>query len=171
LVAAQAGGFIDGTGIEPSELEVCAPPDNEEGGGLGQTMEAGEIDIAAIHDVEGAGLGDQFVEHPGIVPSGGGDVYEGGDVAAQIQERRELDSSFAALERGPGEERKTEIDGDGVERIDGVREIDAEAVLDVQAPGGGDQGLGEVGVNAPVAFLVGIGERGTRDTPPRMPKW
>ena len=91
MVAARAGGFIDGTGIAPSELEVGTPPDNEEGGGLGQTMEAGEID--------------------------------------------------------------------------------AEAVLDVQAPGGGDQGLGEVGVNAPVAFLVGIGERGTRDTPPRMPKW
>ena len=132
-------------------------------------MEAGEIDIAAIHDVEGAGLGDQFVEHPGIVPSGGGDVYEGGDVAAQIQERMELDSSFAALERGPGEERQTEIDGGGVEPIDGVREIDAEAVLDVQAPGGGDRGLGEVGVNAPVAFLVGIGERGARDTPPGCP--
>jgi hypothetical protein len=105
LVAAQAGGFIDGTGIEPSELGVWAPPGEEEGGGLGQSMEAGEIDIAAIHEVDGAGFGDQFVEHPGIVPSGVGDVYEGGDAAAQIQEQMELDSSFAALERGPGEER------------------------------------------------------------------
>ncbi len=71
-------------------------------------MEAGDIDIAAIHEVEGAGLGHQSVEHPGIVPSGVGDGYEGGDVAAQIQERMELDSSFAALERGPGEEREAE---------------------------------------------------------------
>jgi hypothetical protein len=76
MVAAQAGGLIDGVGIEPCELEVGASPDDEEGGGLGQTVEAGEVDIAAVHDVEGAGLGDEFVEHPGIVP--GRDRYSRG---------------------------------------------------------------------------------------------
>ncbi len=162
LVAAQAGRSIDGAGSEPSELEVGAPPHDEEGGGLGQPMEAVEIDIAAVHDVEGAGLGGEFVEHPGIVPSGVGDVYEGGDVAAQIQERVELDSSFAALERRPREERETEVDGGGVERIDGLVEIDAKSVIDVQASGDADQGLSEVGMDAPVAQLVGVGQGAAR---------
>jgi hypothetical protein len=90
-------------------------------------------------------------------------MYEGGDIAAQIQECVEFDRRLGALERRPREQRKTEIDGGGVERIDGLVEIDAEAVIDVVAPGGGDQDLGEVGMDAPVALLVGIGQGGARD--------
>jgi hypothetical protein len=62
------------------------------------------------------------------------------------------------LERRPWKQRQAEIDGGGIKRVDGVCEIDAEAVVRVQAPGGGDQGLGEVGVDAPVASLVGVGQ-------------
>ena len=162
LVADEAGGFIDGVGIEPSELEVGAPPDDEEGGGLGQAMEAGEIDIAAVHDVEGAGLGGQFVEHPGIVPAGAGDVDESRDVAAQIEQRMKLDGGLGALERGPGEQGEAEIDGGGVERVDGVVEIDAEAVLGIERARDADQAFSEVGVDAPVARLVGVGEGAAR---------
>jgi hypothetical protein len=126
----------------------------------------GEIDIAAVHDIEGAGLGDEFVEHPGIVPSGVGDVYEGGDVAAQIEQGMEFDRRLGALERRPGEQRQAEIDGGGVERIDGLVEIDAEAVIDVEASGDADQGLGEVGMDAPVALLVGVGQGAARHIAP-----
>ena len=60
---------------------------------------------------------------------------------------------------GAGEERKTGIDGGGVERGDGFVEIDAESVIGVPASGDVDQRLDEIGMDAPVAFLVGIGER------------
>ena len=94
---------------------------------------------------------------------GAGDVEEGEDVAAQIEQRVEFDRRFGALERRPAEQGEAEIDGGGVERVDGLVEIGAEIVIDVEAPGGADQTFGEVGVNAPVAFLVGIGQGGARD--------
>ncbi len=64
LVAPETGLLVDGVAIEPAETEVGAGPDDEEGGALGQTMEAREVDISADHDIEGAGLGGEFVEHP-----------------------------------------------------------------------------------------------------------
>ena len=71
-------------------------------------MEPPEVDIATVHDVEGAGLGDEFVEHPGIVPARAGDVDESRDIAAQIEQRMELDGGLGALERRPGEQRQAE---------------------------------------------------------------
>ena len=88
---------------------------------------------------------------------------EGRDVAAQIEQGMELDGGLATLERRPREQGEAEVDGGGVERIDGVVKIDAERVIDVQAPGDADQGLGEVGMDAPVALLVCIGQGCARD--------
>ncbi len=163
LVADETGWLVDGVRIEPAEAEVGAPPDDEEGGTLAQTIEAGEVDISTVHDIEGAGFGGEFVEHPGVVPPGAGDMDESRDVAAQIQQRVQLDGGLALLERRPREDREAEIDGGGVEGVDGLVEIDAERLAGIQAPGNTDQGLGEVGVNAPVAPFVGIGQGGARD--------
>ncbi len=74
-------------------------------------------------------------------------------------------SLIAALLRWNGAQGKSvrqEIDGGGVERIDGLVEIDAESVIDVQAPGDADQAFSEVGMDAPVAQLVGVGRGGAR---------
>jgi hypothetical protein len=60
---------------------------------------------------------------------------ESRDVAAQIEQRVEFDGGLGALERRPGEQREAEIDGGGVEGIDGLAELGAEAIVDVEAPG------------------------------------
>ena len=123
------------------------------------------MDVSAVQDVEGAGLGDQLVEHPHVVPSAVADMDESWDIAAQIQEGVELDGGLGALERGPGEDREAEVDGGRVEGIDGVVELEAEAVLGIERPGDADQRLGEVGMDAPVAPLVGVGQGGAGDAP------
>ncbi len=55
-----------------------------------------------------------------------------------------------------------------IERVDGLVEIDAEAVLGIERARDADERLGEVGMNAPIAQLVGVG-RVLRDTLARMP--
>ena len=75
---------------------------------------------------------------------------------------------MAALVRwngAPGEDREAEVDGGRVEGIDGVVELEAEAVLGIERPGDADQRLGEVGMDAPVAPLVGVGQGGAGDAP------
>ena len=86
------------------------------------------------------------------------DMNEGGDVAAQIQQRMEFDGGLGLAEVGPGEHRKTQVYGGGVERVHGFVELDAEILVAVQTAGHVNQRLSEVGINAPVADLVGVGQ-------------
>jgi hypothetical protein len=61
----------------------------------------------------------------------------------------------------PRKERQTQVDRRRIERIDCVGEIETQILVDVQPPRLGDQSLGQLRVNAPIARLVGIGQRRT----------
>ena len=165
LIAEQARRLVDPAGVEPSELEGALGRYDEEGGRQRQAVETGEVDIAAVHDVEGAGFRDQLVEHPDVVPAAVADMNEARDIAPQIQQGMQFDGGLRAHEGRPWKDREAEVDGGRIEGVDGLVEIDAEAVLGVEAPGDGDQGLGEVGVDAPVALVVGVGQGVSGDTP------
>jgi len=86
-------------------------------------------------------------------------VDEARDVAAQVQQRVHLDRRFGGAEMGPRKDRQTKIDGRRVECIDRVGEVETQSLVDVQSPRLADQSLGQLRVNAPVARLVGIGQR------------
>ena len=68
-----------------------------------------------------------------------------------------LQGGFAALERGPGEQRQAQIDGGGIQRINRLVEFQPEIFVGVELPGLADQDLRDVGVDASVAF--GVGQR------------
>ena len=67
LVATQAGGFIDRSGITAAVANIGFVSDHEEGGGQGEGEQALEVEVGAVHDVEGAGLGDEQVEDVDVV--------------------------------------------------------------------------------------------------------
>ena len=81
----------------------------------------------------------------------------------QIEQRVHLDGGLAGAEPGPGEQSEAEIDGRRVERVEAGVEIDAKGVACVKRPSDADQVLGEVGEDAPVVGLVGVGQGGARD--------
>ena len=82
----------------------------------------------------------------------------------------QLDGCLGRAEYRPRKYRQTQIDSCGVERVDGFLQIDAEGLLRIQRPGDADQALGKIGIDAPVAHRVGIGQRITshRRTDPEM---
>lgn len=88
-----------------------------------------------------------------------GDVDEGRDIAAQIQQGVELYRSSGHSEVGPREHGKTQVDSRRIPGIDGVVQFQRKTVVEVELPGSLDQRLSKVGVNAPVANLVRVGKR------------
>ncbi len=58
---------------------------------------------------------------------------------------------------GPREQRQAKIDGGGIQSVQSLIQIQADRIAGVQGPGDADQDLGEVGVDPPIAGLVGIG--------------
>ncbi len=163
LIALQAGGFVDGLGANPLAIEALPGPGDEEGAGLMQMIESSEIQVTAIHQVNGAGFPDQLIEDVDLVNLSAGHNDHGRNAAAQIQQRMQFDGGFVASELGPREQRQTQIDGGGIERVHGLIEFQAEGVVGVKTPGHADQHVREIGVDFPVPHLIRVGQRVARD--------
>ena len=125
-------------------------------------MQALEVEIAAVHHVEGAGLGQQLVEHVDVVQFPVGDVDEARDVAAQVDQRVQFDRRLGRSERCPREQRQTQVDRGGIERVDGVLEIHAEGLVEIEPARNANEVLRELGVDTPVARFVRVGQRAAR---------
>src|SRR5260370_21653946 len=74
-----------------------------------------------------------------------------------------LMAALWAPKASPGEHRQAEVDGSGVQGTHDVGEVKAERLVGVDRPRDVDEHLREVGEDAPVVCLVGIGQRGARD--------
>ena len=111
----------------------------------------------------GAGFERELVEHGDVVGFALRNVDETGNVAAEIEERMKFDGGLAAAKVGPGKERQAQVDGGGVERVDGVVQSDAERLVGIQRPGLGDEDVSEVVIDAPVVDAVGVGQRAPRN--------
>jgi len=56
-----------------------------------------------------------------------------------------------------------QIDGRRVQRIDRIGQVDPQVLVAIESPRLRDQQLREIGIDPPVAGLVGIGQRAARD--------
>ena len=65
-----------------------------------QHIQAGEIDIPAIHDIDGAGFGQQHIERVHIVQLAVGNVPDSDEGGHQFQFDRGHDSSLMAARLG-----------------------------------------------------------------------
>ncbi len=108
----------------------------------------------------GCGLGYDGVEDVDVVQFSVGNLNKCGDRATQIEQGVHLDGGLVGSKPGPGEQRQAEVDGGGVQGIDGVVEIETERLVGLPGAGDADQHLSEVGEDVPVVRLVGVGQGG-----------
>src|SRR5208283_3850528 len=153
LIATQAAALVDRIRTQAVEAEVFAGADDEEGQGLVQNMQPLEIQIGAVHDVDGTGFDQQLVEHVDLVDFRGCHADEGRNIAVQIQQRMHLHGRVLSSITRPGEQRKTEIDGGAIQRVGGLLQLHPETFVGVQRTRHSDQDLSQIGINAPVAQL------------------
>ena len=119
LVETQAGGFVHGAGVTTCAAEVLFGTGDKESTTLVEAMPAGEIEVAAIHDVERAGFPDELVEDVDVMHTASGDNDDGGKVALERQQGVEFNGGLVLSKGGPRKQRETEVNGGGVQRIGG----------------------------------------------------
>jgi len=81
----------------------------------------------------------------------------------QVEQRVHLHSTFALAESGPRKQCEAQIDGGRIERVQALIEIDANRIGSVEKSRDIDQDVREIGEDAPVAQLVGVGQSGASD--------
>ena len=128
-----------------------------------RVTQALEIDVTAIHHIEGASFGKKLIEDVDVMHFAVADEDERGNVAAQIEQRMKLHGGLGGSERRPRKYRQAEIDCGRIQRVDGVVEFKRQWIVGVEPPRDADQVLGEIGIDAPVAHRVGIGQSITRN--------
>ena len=79
----------------------------------------------------------------------------------------ELNGSFASAELSPREEIQTKIDRRGIEGVDGLIQVDGEAIVRIEFACIGNEDVREIGINAPVAILIGFGQSIASDCTPK----
>src|SRR3989442_14084971 len=108
--------------MSAATIEVLLGARHKVGQALLKTVEAAEIDVTAIHQGEGTRFQPQVVECLDIGHFSRGNTEKTRNVAAQVDQRMQLDSSLASAKMSPREELETEIDRRGVESINGFLE-------------------------------------------------
>jgi len=114
LITDQAGRTIDRVRITATSLEIRLGAGDEEASGIIKARQTLEIEIAAIHDIKGAGFGQELIQNIDVMHFAVADEDKGGNVAAQIKQRMELDGGLGGSERRPREYREAEIDSGGI---------------------------------------------------------
>jgi len=103
-----------------------------------------------------------LIEDVDLVQFAVADVDENRDIAAQIEQRVQLDRRLGAAKRRPRKDRQAQVDRGGVERVDGFLQIHAKRIVGVELAGHADQALREVRVDPPIPDLVRIRQSAAR---------
>jgi hypothetical protein len=120
--------------------------------------EPGEVHIAPIEDIESARLWKEIVQDPHIVRFSICHLDKRGDRTPQVEKRMELDGPLARAEKSPGKKGQAKVDRGGIESVDGVHEFQTKILVGIKSTSFGDKDLSKVGVDAPVARFVGVGQ-------------
>jgi len=158
LIEAESRGFVHRRGIASLELEVGLGSGDKECRSPVNAMQAAEVDIAPIHDVESAGLERHLVEDIDVVNLAGSNDDKGREVSMQGQQRVQLDGCFRLPEFGPRKQREAQVDGCRVQCIRRTGQFCSERFSRVEMAGLSDQDVGKVAEDSPIPIFVGVGE-------------
>lgn len=151
--------YQHGLRVQPLESEVVLGSRDEVCRGQVNRMQPAEVDVGSVEDIDRPVFDAQRVQNFHIVHFAGSDDDHAGDAAAQVEKRVQFQGGFGLSELRSGKERKAQIDGGGVQRVEAVIELDTEEVADIDLSGLGYQYLRKVGVDTPVSYPIGIGQR------------
>ena len=121
-------------------------------------MEPFEVQIAAVHHIEGARFCDEQIQNIDIVYPSFGNMDEFRDAAAQIQKGMKFDCSLLFPKPCPGKELQTQVYGGGVESIGCLLQLDPKVVVEIEIASDTNQHLRKIRVNAPIPVFVGSGQ-------------
>ncbi len=105
MIGAHTGTFVDRMRVAPLQKDILFGAHDEECRAESEKVEAVEIDVAAIHDVECPGLGNDLVEDVEVVHFAVGDADKRGDIAVQVEQCVHLHGGFVLAKPGPGKKR------------------------------------------------------------------
>ncbi len=150
--------------VAPLEFGVALGARHKESACCVHGIQPREIQITPIHQIERPCLDGQRIQSVHLVHLPIADVNKAGDVAPQVQQGVQLDSSLGCAKRSPRVHGEAQVDGCCVQRIDHCVQVRTEGVVCVEGARHADQGLTQIGVDLPRTRCVGVGKCVSRNS-------
>ena len=94
------------------------------------------------------------------------DLNENRNIPPDIQQGVEFDGRLGLAKTGPGKEGQAEINGRRIEGVHRLIQFDSQGIVDIQRASLGNEPLRKIGLDPPIAVLVGFGQGGARHSAP-----
>ena len=112
--------------------------------------------VTTVHDVDGPGLDRDLVEDFQFGYIAMSNYDNRGNRAAQVEQSVKFYGASCFAKMSPGKKRQAKIDHGRIQCVYRLIQLYAEGFAGVKLPGMTDQDLGKVGIDAPVADLIGV---------------
>src|SRR6185503_4096447 len=163
LVTANPCRVINPMRLATTKSKVLFRTQDEVGQRLMKPIEAWKIDISAVHNNEAARFKNYAIQSVRIAGMGASNVDQYRDSTLNVEQSAQFDGPSGTFVRRPGEQRQRDIDDRRIQSIKSAVQIQAQIDIPMEGPGLLNQMLSEVGVDAPISRLIGIGKRGPPD--------
>jgi hypothetical protein len=117
LIGSQSGGLVYRARFANVVAHVDLRPGNEERQSCMNPIEPSEIDVSAIHYIEGSSFEDYPIQGVDVVDLSLGDRHECRDRSVQIDHGVELDGGFPLSKSGPRKEAHAQVYRGSVDRV------------------------------------------------------
>src|SRR5258706_11003047 len=121
-------------------------------------MQPFKIHISAVHNIERVWLRHDGIENFDVSHLSVGNLNESRDRTAEIKQGVHFYGALMRSKSSPREHGQTEIDGGGVQGINGVVEVETKRLADIHRASNVNECLGEIGKDAPVVSFIGVGQ-------------
>ena len=158
LVEANADRLVCRSRIAAPAAEVALGPRDEKCAGPVDAVQAAEVQVAPVHNVEGARFEEQIVEDVDVVDLAWSNDDKGREVSPQVQQSMHLDGALRPAKLRPREQRQAQVDRGGVQGIGDALQIGTKGLVRIEPGRLGDQDSGKVAEDPPIPLLVGLGQ-------------
>lgn len=165
LIGSQADGLVHRTRLPNVEAHVGLRPGDEKRLSRMNAGQPSEIDVSAIHYIEGSSLEDDPIQGVDIVDLSLGDRHECGYRSVQVDHGVELDRGLPLSKAGPRKEAHAQVYRGSVDSVDHLVDLQDVSIRSIQFASLANENLSEFEIDSPVPRFVGVGEIGSSHQP------
>ncbi len=165
LIGSQADGLVYRARFANVVAHVDLRSGHEERQSRMNPIEPSEIDVSAIHYIEGSSFEYYPIQGVDVVDLSFGDRHECRDGSVQIDHSMEFDGGLPLSKSSPREEAHAQVYRGSVDSVDDLVDLRDVSIRCVQFSSLANENLSEFEIDAPVARFVGVGKIGSSYQP------
>src|SRR5207247_6904840 len=125
LIANHSRSSVHRLRVESLEGEALFCTSDKVGCSEMQLVQAREIEITAIHDIEGAGFEAELIQNVDLVNFAMSNDHHSWNVAPQVEQGVQFHRCLVLAKLGPGNKRQRQVDVGGIDRVHSLGQLHA----------------------------------------------